>query len=197
MDELSLCQQVRAMCACNQLRRASRGMTQVYDSVVARERADGDAAADPRRSSAWRDRCRVTALAGALGIDRTTLTRNLKVLQQRGLVESIEHGEDARVRLTSLTPDGPRVLSQALARWARVQVGGAGALRRAAAARAVRRARRAGGDRRRLTQDRRGPREQGGAKLPGHTGVDTRKREKNSMTSTAVTLIVVIADSRS
>jgi len=95
-------------------------MTQTYDSVVAESGLTvtqlpilvGLGVAGPLP---------VTALAGALGIDRTTLTRNLKVLEQRGLVEGVEHGDDAPVRLTALTADGTRVLSEALARWEQVQ----------------------------------------------------------------------------
>jgi DNA-binding MarR family transcriptional regulator len=119
-DELALCRQVRSMCACNQLRRASRGMTQVYDSVVAQSGLTvtqlpvlvGLGSAGPLP---------VTTLAGALGLDRTTLTRNLKVLEQRGLVQGVEHEGDARVRMMALTDAGSSVLSEALARWERVQ----------------------------------------------------------------------------
>jgi DNA-binding MarR family transcriptional regulator len=63
----------------------------------------------------------VSALAEALGLDRTTLTRNLKVLERRGLVSFAVDDEDARVRLVSLTEEGSRVLVSALARWQEVQ----------------------------------------------------------------------------
>ena len=63
----------------------------------------------------------MTALAGALGLDRTTLTRNLGVLEQRGLVCTVEHADDARVRVVSLTPEGSRELAAALARWDEAQ----------------------------------------------------------------------------
>lgn len=63
----------------------------------------------------------VTTLAENLGLDRTTLTRNLKVLDARGLVRTAEHEGDARVRMVSLTPEGSRALSRALARWRDVQ----------------------------------------------------------------------------
>src|SRR3954451_4825170 len=63
----------------------------------------------------------VTRLAGALSLDRTTLTRNLSVLEKRGLIRMTEDLDDARVRMVSLTSEGERVLSGALATWKRVQ----------------------------------------------------------------------------
>ena len=119
-DELDICIQVRATCACNHLRRATRGITQVYDMAMAPSGlkvtqlpilvglgSNGDTS--------------VTALADAIGLDRTTLTRNLKVLEQRGLIRTVEHDDDARVRLVALTLEGSRVLAGALERWEEVQ----------------------------------------------------------------------------
>jgi DNA-binding MarR family transcriptional regulator len=59
----------------------------------------------------------ITPLAEALALERTTLTRNLSVLEQRGLVTVLDDPTDARVRLATLTDAGARVLSDALLRW--------------------------------------------------------------------------------
>jgi DNA-binding MarR family transcriptional regulator len=120
VEELDLCAQVRAMCACNQLRRATRGVTQLYEAALAASGLKvtqlpilvglghvGDLS--------------VTTLADALALDRTTLTRNLKVLEARGLVRTSESEEDARVRMVSLTLQGADVLSSALRRWEEIQ----------------------------------------------------------------------------
>jgi DNA-binding MarR family transcriptional regulator len=119
-DELDLCAQVRAMCACNQLRRATRGVTQLYETALLASGLKvtqlpilvglghvGDLS--------------VTTLADALALDRTTLTRNLKVLEARGLVRTSESEDDARVRMVSLTLEGSDVLSDALQRWDQMQ----------------------------------------------------------------------------
>jgi DNA-binding MarR family transcriptional regulator len=111
---------VRAMCACNQLRRATRGITQLYEAemapgglkvtqlpILVALRSEGDLS--------------VTRLAGALSLDRTTLTRNLSVLEQRGLIRTEENDDDARVRMVSLTAEGADVLAGALACWEDVQ----------------------------------------------------------------------------
>jgi DNA-binding MarR family transcriptional regulator len=63
----------------------------------------------------------VTRLAGAVSLDRTTLTRNLSVLEKRGLIRMTEDLDDARVRMVSITPEGEDVLTGALASWAGVQ----------------------------------------------------------------------------
>jgi len=63
----------------------------------------------------------VTGLADLLALDRTTLTRNLKVLSERGLVEYRGHNGDARVRLVGLSEEGMGVLSDTLEQWALVQ----------------------------------------------------------------------------
>jgi DNA-binding MarR family transcriptional regulator len=118
--ELELCHRVRMLCACDRLRRATRGVTQLYDGAVAASGmkvtqlpilvALGSAGA-----------LSVTTLAGAIELDRTTLTRNLAVLAQRGLVAIGTDPDDARVRVVSITAEGERVLAAALERWERVQ----------------------------------------------------------------------------
>jgi DNA-binding MarR family transcriptional regulator len=47
----------------------------------------------------------ITNLAEVLVMDRTTLARNLKPLEKRGMVK-ISEGEDRRVRLVELTEKG-------------------------------------------------------------------------------------------
>jgi DNA-binding MarR family transcriptional regulator len=65
-------------------------------------------------------------LADVLGVERTTLVRNLKVLQKRGLIAI-----DARQqrRLTHrLTPEGAETLKRALPLWEQAQAAMQGAL---------------------------------------------------------------------
>ena len=106
-------------CTCANLRRATRVVTQLYDSalspagiratqftVLATLAKTGDVA--------------VTRLAEALVMDRTTLTRNLKPLIAKGLV-GVEKVEDQRVRKIHLTDHGMRIFNQARPRWEEVQ----------------------------------------------------------------------------
>ena len=119
-EELDLCAQVREMCACNQLRRATRGITQLYESALAPSRLKATQLPILVGLGSAGD-LSVSTLADALALDRTTLTRNLKVLEGRGLIRTREDDDDARVRMVSLTLEGSGVLSEALARWERMQ----------------------------------------------------------------------------
>jgi DNA-binding MarR family transcriptional regulator len=59
------------------------------------------------------------ALAEALGMDRTTLARELALLEKEGLVE-IYAGADRRRRCARLTPRGRSVVKNGLPIWAHV-----------------------------------------------------------------------------
>jgi len=118
--DLELCLQVRTMCACNQLRRASRGITQHYEGGMAPSGIKATQLPILVALGSEGD-LSITRLAGALSLDRTSLTRNLSVLQGRRLIRIVEHEDDARVRMVSLTRAGARVLSRALDHWAEMQ----------------------------------------------------------------------------
>jgi len=57
------------------------------------------------------------ALARAAGLDPSTLSRNLQVLEREGLVEMAADESDARRRAVWLTEEGARRLESALAEW--------------------------------------------------------------------------------
>ena len=59
----------------------------------------------------------VNGLAEELGMDRTTTTKNLKLLERRGLLRIRQDEEDARVRRIVLTAAGHGVLAEARAYW--------------------------------------------------------------------------------
>jgi DNA-binding MarR family transcriptional regulator len=119
-NEHVLCHEVRTLCAANQLRKAARAITHRYDAALAPSglrvtqlpilvalRLKGSAA--------------ITPLADVLGLDRTTLTRNLRLLEARGLVTMSVDEDDARMRMEALTQDGSKALAQALQLWQGVQ----------------------------------------------------------------------------
>jgi DNA-binding MarR family transcriptional regulator len=110
---------VMATCACEGLRRTARAITQRYDHTLSPSGLRATqlpilvalAVSGPTP---------VTPLAEALVIDRTTLVRNLKILETRGLVTS-GPGRDGRVRLIWLTTEGRRVLEHARELWQQAQ----------------------------------------------------------------------------
>ena len=59
-------------------------------------------------------------LADRLEMDRTTLTRSLRPMIERGWVVA-SRGSDARLRLLSLTPDGLALRERARGQWVRAQ----------------------------------------------------------------------------
>lgn len=111
--------QVPATCMGLHIRRASRIITQVYDAALR--------PVDLVLSQFTLLVCinlmesaQINRLAQELYTDQTTLTRNLKLLKQRGLV-SIDPGADRRVKLVSLTAEGREILAQALPLWEQAQ----------------------------------------------------------------------------
>jgi DNA-binding MarR family transcriptional regulator len=62
----------------------------------------------------------ISALADLLGIDRTTLTRSLRLLKQQGLL-SVSNRSTKRQRFLTLTPKGERILAESLPAWREAQ----------------------------------------------------------------------------
>jgi DNA-binding MarR family transcriptional regulator len=62
----------------------------------------------------------MTRLAGRLGIDRTTLTRNISLAEKRGLVKT-RAGGDARERLIEITKAGRAEAERAFPAWQAAQ----------------------------------------------------------------------------
>jgi DNA-binding MarR family transcriptional regulator len=63
---------------------------------------------------------RISDLAEEAVMDRTTLTRNLRLLEEEGLIR-ITPGEDARVREVSLAPAARRRMTEAAGYWLEAQ----------------------------------------------------------------------------
>ena len=106
-------------CTCFNVRRASRAVTEYYDGVMA---PSGVKATQFTMlgAVALMGPASVTRLAEHLALDRTTLTRNLKVLAQQGLV-SISAGEDRRERVVRLTDEGQAAIDRAMPLWHEAQ----------------------------------------------------------------------------
>jgi len=102
-------------CTCFNLRKAARAVTQYYDEVL---RPSGLRATQFSLLMVLRAAGpqRITELAEKAVMDRTTLKRNLDLLERERLVR-IQAGEDARVREVSLTDAAVRRLDAALPYW--------------------------------------------------------------------------------
>ncbi len=106
-------------CACFNLRKAARAVTQLFDrnlqSSGLRVTQFSILAVLHRLAPVP-----VTRLAQALGMDRTTLTRDLGPLEREGLVR-IGAGADRRTRAVTLTLRGRKVFRKAVPHWERAQ----------------------------------------------------------------------------
>lgn len=106
-------------CTCANLRMATRAVTRLYSSVLGPSGLKGS----QFTLISWlakKGPMSMNELAGFLVTDRTTLTRNLKPLQRKGLVE-ITPGEDRRMRMVSITEAGLATYRRAKPLWAEAQ----------------------------------------------------------------------------
>ena len=104
-------------CAMLRVRMAARAVTRHYEAHLAPSGLTGaqftllaSLKADPGMTA--------TVLAERLAIDRTTLVRNLEVLQRDGLLLSARDGRASR---KTLTKAGERALAKAMPLWRKAQ----------------------------------------------------------------------------
>jgi len=106
-------------CVCSTLRMVTRAVTQLYDDVLRpsglRVTQFSILATLGRLGEA-----NLRQLGDTLGIDQTTLTRSLNLLERDGLTGRVPH-PDARIKAMRLTAKGRRVLQVARPLWAQVQ----------------------------------------------------------------------------
>lgn len=105
-------------CACANIRRAARLVTQLYGYEMGWN-------AEPAQFSllsmlSRRPGASQASLGLALGLDKTTLSRNLRLMQRNGWIEPVP-AEDRRARGYRLTPAGEKILSTTKAGWTRAQ----------------------------------------------------------------------------
>jgi DNA-binding MarR family transcriptional regulator len=106
-------------CNCFALRQAARYLTAVYDQVLAQSGLRTTQFSILHRLSA-RGAQAITELAAVMAMDRTTLGRNLKLLEQDGLLR-VAPGADRRERLVELTAKGRKKLEAAYPLWREAQ----------------------------------------------------------------------------
>ncbi len=106
-------------CACANIRRASRAVTQLYDHELRKAGMHATQFA-LLQALALTGRISQGRLGDLLAMDSTTLTRTLRLLVGKGWVRSLP-GEDRRQRHLQLTPAGRRQFHQGRPHWKRAQ----------------------------------------------------------------------------
>jgi DNA-binding MarR family transcriptional regulator len=114
-----LAQSVLDRCLCKRTRAAARAITRIYDEEL---RATGlrPSQVEVLVTVAAKQELSISGLSEELVMDRTTLTRNLRPLEKKGLVALSAEGRH-RTRLVRLTATGAAALAGAVEHWERAQ----------------------------------------------------------------------------
>ena len=106
-------------CACATIRRTSRAVTQFYDGWLRAHGIEGPQFALLALLERLGE-CNQTTIGLRFDLEKTTLSRNVKLLRQKGWIE-ITSGDDARERVVRLSAAGRRRLAVARPAWRRAQ----------------------------------------------------------------------------
>jgi DNA-binding MarR family transcriptional regulator len=108
-----------SQCFCTILRETTRRLTAIYDETLV------DVGVNVAQFNLLQRLERsgpigITELAGITDLDRTTISRNVKVIERKGLV-ALEAGEDRRESVVLLTKSGRKSLTRGLPLWEKAQ----------------------------------------------------------------------------
>ena len=108
-----------AGCFCLASRQAARKITRLYDSYM---QGSGVRATQFTILSQLmlRGELPIGKLASLLGMERTTLSRNLTLLEGKGWI-SISAGEDPRARMIEITTQGRSLVRRGFPYWSKAQ----------------------------------------------------------------------------
>src|SRR5882672_714921 len=108
-----------AGCFCLASRQAARKITRLYDSYM-QEAGVRVTQFTILSQLMLRGEMPIGKLAGILGMERTTLTRNLAPLEQQKWI-TIKAGDDPRARMISITAQGRGVVRRSFPDWSKAQ----------------------------------------------------------------------------
>lgn len=106
-------------CVCFNLRRVTRKVTQFFDAELRRHgirTTQGTILLALNAKESWA----MAELSDQLGMDRTTLVRNLRPLQRDGLVAATGSGRGGRLELT-ITTKGQKQIEKIMPAWRAAQ----------------------------------------------------------------------------
>ncbi len=106
-------------CTCGTMRKAARAITLLYDNAF---KSSGLLSTQFGVLHVIYniESVRISDLADKLGMDRTTLTRNLSVLEREGFIK-ISEGKDHRTRNVTATQKGRGAVTRAIPLWNEAQ----------------------------------------------------------------------------
>lgn len=107
--------EVAGACACMQLRKTTRIISRLYDEKLKPTKLKVTQFTTLSVISQFPD-LSFTKLADIMGMERTTLVRNLRPLERNGLIIASDEGYK-RTRTVSLTDKGFALMSEAIPLW--------------------------------------------------------------------------------
>lgn len=110
---------VELPCACATVRRAARAVTQLYDEILRAHEIEGAQFALLAMIGKSGE-CAQASLAERFDFDKTTMSRNLRLLARKKWIEFVR-GEDGRERRVRLTSIGRERLAAAKPGWRAAQ----------------------------------------------------------------------------
>jgi DNA-binding MarR family transcriptional regulator len=108
-----------ADCFCLASRQAARKITRLYDRYM-QESGIRVTQFTILSQLMLRGEMPIGKLAGVLGMERTTLTRNLTLLEERKWI-SINPGDDPRSRIIAITAQGRGIVRRGFPYWSKAQ----------------------------------------------------------------------------
>jgi DNA-binding MarR family transcriptional regulator len=119
-DITALASEMRDRCPALRVRAASRVLARIYDGALREIGLEMSQLPVLAAVALSGDRgLKVTELARALVMDRTSVTRAIRPLEKRGLLRVARSPDDARSKIIVLTRAGERALRDAYPRWKR------------------------------------------------------------------------------
>lgn len=110
---------IQTKCACTRVRRAARSLTDLYDEALRPVQLKVTQFA-VLRTIGRLGPVSISTLAAEMALDRSTLGRNLRILERQGLV-GLSEGEDHRERTVTLTARARRLIDKAVPLWEQAQ----------------------------------------------------------------------------
>lgn len=108
------------ICTCQILRKADRMLSQMYDNCLRpaglRSTQFGLLKHIEKMPEPF-----ISDIGRAMGMDQTTVTRNLEILEKQGLVVTTPHPDDPRKKRVALTPMGKAKIVEAFPLWEKAQ----------------------------------------------------------------------------
>ena len=110
---------IRSQCACTRVRRAARVVTHLYDEALMNTGLS-IAQFALLRAVGRLEAPNLSELAEEMALDRSTLGRNVLVLQRKRLLD-VTDGDDLRARRITITARAQRLVNSCLPLWQEAQ----------------------------------------------------------------------------